>query len=412
MRRVYGVAVAMSLCLALGGCVALTDRATHVGAFSAQLNAHGHTDSSPAHYYFQYAVNKADLGTAQGQQTPVRGPIPPNVPGNGSDQAFSESVSGLSPGTRYYFRVCGGDATATPDVCAPVRSFKTRAGISFTTPGSYSWTVPDGVTRASFDVYGAAGGAAAYVKPPSTIVVTGTGGLGAHVQAILSVTPGQTLAILVGGRGGDGGSQGAAGGFNGGAGDTGGIAGVGGGGGGASDVRTGAGDTSGLSSRLLVAGGGGGASTLTGTDARGGDGGLVGADGQPGSDGQLGGSQGGGGGGASAGGAGGAGVAGFPGTTSGASGALGVGGQGAPAPAGNGDTTFGAGGGGGAGGLYGGGGGGSGAVDVSGGYFEPPAAGGGGSSLATVNTGCQPTFFTGVQSGDGLVTITYSPRGC
>jgi Glycine rich protein len=395
--------------VAVGGCFAVTDRATNVGAFSAQLNAHGRTDASPAHYYFQYALTRAALGTAGGRQTPIRGPIPPNVPGNGSELSFGETASRLTPQTKYYFRVCGGDGSVTPDVCSRVRSFTTRAGVSFSVPGSYSWTVPAGVTRATFDVYGAGGGRAAYPKPPSPApIVTGMGGMGAHVRATLSVQAGQTLTAVVGGLGGD--APGSAGGFNGGAGGHGDIAGVGGGGGGASDVRTGPSDTSGLSSRLLVAGGGGGASTLTGTDARGGDGGLVGRNGQAGRTG-LGASQGGGGGTANAGGAGGTGATGPLPPTDGASGALGLGGQGAVAPRGNGDTSFGAGGGGGAGGLYGGGGGGGGGFAADAG-FEPPGAGGGGSSLATVNTGCQPTVTGGVESGNGTVTITYNPPAC
>ncbi len=410
MRRLRGLIGAAVVCVILAGCVAVADRASRVGAFSAQLNAHGHTDSSPAHYYFQYATAPQALGTGFGFQTPTRGPIPPNVPGGGANLRFAETVSGLTPATRYYFRVCGGDASITPDVCSQTRSFTTRAGVSFNVPGSYSWVVPAGVTRATFDVYGASGGSAAHVEAPGTVVVTGVGGMGAHVHATLSVQAGQTLTIVVGGRGGDATFPSSTGGFNGGAGDPqGDVAGIGGGGGGASDVRTGPPASSALSTRLLVAGGGGGASTLTGTDQRGGDGGLVGTDGQAGGTG-AGASQGGGGGGATAGGAGGMGATGPFMQTDGATGTLGFGGVGAVAPPGNEDNAFGAGGGGGAGGLYGGGGGGGGFL--VGDAVLPPGAGGGGSSLAAVNTSCQPTISSGVQSGDGLVTITYNSRRC
>lgn len=118
------------------------------------------------------------------------------------------------------------------------------------TGAAQSWTVPEGVSQATFDVFGAPGGR-----------VNGFGGFGGRVRATLTVTPGATYQILVGGERG----------FNGGGapGDTDPAAGAGGAaGGGASDVRTGA---YGLADRLLVAGGGGGAGTLV--ENPGGDGG-------------------------------------------------------------------------------------------------------------------------------------------
>src|SRR6478609_3202293 len=57
-----------------------------------------------------------------------------------------------------------------------------------------SWTVPAGVTSATFDLWGASGGSAAAGLP---------GGQGGHVVATVPVTPGQTFTIMVGGRGGD-----------------------------------------------------------------------------------------------------------------------------------------------------------------------------------------------------------------
>ena len=127
-----------------------------------------------------------------------------------------------------------------------------------------TWTVPAGVTTATFDLYGAAGGSYAIGSPG------GVGGKGGHVQASVDLTPGDTLNLRVGGQGEDAfvapspfvGTLTAEGGFNGGgdnsigcSSDCGGLN-MGGAGGGASDVRTG-GD--GIADRLLVAGGGGGA---------------------------------------------------------------------------------------------------------------------------------------------------------
>ena len=57
----------------------------------------------------------------------------------------------------------------------------------------HSWTVPAGVTSASFTLYGARGGSA-FGSP---------GGLGAEVQGTLFVVPGDTVSVDVGGAGGD-----------------------------------------------------------------------------------------------------------------------------------------------------------------------------------------------------------------
>jgi virginiamycin B lyase len=124
--------LAVVSCLALAACAARTDPATNVGALTATLNGHGRTTGTPAHYFFQYATKLADLGTPRGQQTPERGPIPPNVPAGGGDVAFRENVSGLTPATTYYYRVCGGDQQIHPHVCAPVKQFTTAPSPTFT----------------------------------------------------------------------------------------------------------------------------------------------------------------------------------------------------------------------------------------------------------------------------------------
>jgi len=61
-----------------------------------------------------------------------------------------------------------------------------------TGPGTWTWTVPAGVTSVTVDAFGAQGGGAAGVK----------GGLGGEATATLAVTPGATYQINVGGYGG------------------------------------------------------------------------------------------------------------------------------------------------------------------------------------------------------------------
>ena len=275
---------------------------------------------------------------------------------------------------------------------------KTTCTFSYT-GAREAWTVPAGVTSAVFDVYGGAGGS--YVAVPG-----GSGGLGGHVQATLTLTPGATLYLRVGGQGADGlgepgpfdGTLTAAGGFNGGGTNTITCSGcsfvLGGAGGGASDVRS---ASDGLADRLLVAGGGGGGGIGTfDPSPQPGDGGDSAAT-APSLTSEFGGPSitcsGGG-----------AGTLLGPGAAG--SGPLacqsGSAGDAAGGAGGNGITFMGAGG----GGYYGGG---AGAI---GGPADLGTGGGGGSDYpnpASPPAGISNVTVTdGVQSGNGLVTVTYT----
>ncbi len=222
---------------------------------------------------------------------------------------------------------------------------------TFTYTGApQTWVVPEHVTSATIDAYGAQGG-------PSGGTCGNGGGLGGHAVATVSVVPGNTLYVMVGGKGEDQScldGPGLPGGYNGGGGVN-----FGPSGGGASDVRT---DVANLNSRLVVAGGGGGG-YLSGSGGAGG--GLAGGDGLtclgclPGAP--------------SVGGTGGSQVA---GGTPGGSFGYGASGQFFESGAG--------------GGWYGGG---KGSV----------GGGGGGSGHGPPGT----VFETGVRAGNGLITITY-----
>lgn len=235
------------------------------------------------------------------------------------------------------------------------------------TGATQTWIVPPCVTTITVTVDGAQGGGSA-------------GGLGSSIKGVLSVTPGQVLALNVGGTGGV-----PAAGWNGG-GEGQNATGVNNGsygGGGASDIRV---APYGLSNRLIVAAGGGGMGGGD-TDALAGDGGCnTGVDGtNPFGEGGFGGTQ-------TSGGAGG--PAWISSGNIGQNGVLGIGGLGALDPCYN----MGPGGGGG-GGYYGGGGGGS---DC---FGSPPlggGGGGGGSSFVPTGATCTPAS----NSGNGEITIT------
>jgi hypothetical protein len=242
---------------------------------------------------------------------------------------------------------------------------------TFNVPGTYAWTVPTGVRKVIFDVYGASGG-----NIMGGDFLLAAGGAGGEARGTFTVKPGQTFMIVVGGRGGNGGTTGGAGGFNGGGrggnGDPGGSG--RGGGGGGSDVRVGGignpclSDLScGFGGRIIVGGGGGGGGkNLEGDWADGGAGG---------------------------------GLVGGPDVTRGGTQEHGGG-------SGSGGGAFGLGGDGGIGGSAGAGG---------GGWYGGAAAGGGGVGFGTGSGGGsgfisrfarKGSFPGGVRAGDGLVVIS------
>ncbi len=148
-------------------------------------------------------------------------------------------------------------------------------------PGTFDFTVPENVKQLHVTLFGASGGS--YIKGNTHR----RGGSGGKASAILSVRAGETLVVVIGGRGGHGNNGNhATGGFNGG-----GYSrcdrrdpklppcpGAAGGGGGATDIRRG-GDKP--RHRIVVAGGGGGAGLYQDGDNGGGpvESGLV--NGQP-----------------------------------------------------------------------------------------------------------------------------------
>ena len=147
--------------------------------------------------------------------------------------------------------------------------------VGFAEVGANTFVVPADVHCIFVDAIGAQGGQGANA--------TASGGFGGQVVALMTVLPGQSLQVNVGGAGGDAaGVVPGAGGFNGGAPGGVGVIGTasGGGGGGASDVRQGG---TGPDSIVLIAAGGGG----TGDNDAGGAGGAGGIEGQDGGNGQF-----------------------------------------------------------------------------------------------------------------------------
>jgi hypothetical protein len=265
--------------------------------------------------------------------------------------------------------VAGSAAAALPAGCSEASDTVT---CTFSSTGSeQTFTVPGGGASVDVVAVGAPGG--------TSVFGGAAGGRAAVVAGDLSVTPGETLYVEVGGSPTSSGcypSQPCNGGFNGG----GSTPNFGTGGGGASDVRTTSNSNPNtLSSRLLVAAGGGGGGDSNGPCA-GGAGGDAGASGTAGASCGLTGGGGGGAGTASAGGTG--------GSPGGGTGSLGIGGSTGEGGAGG-------------GGLYGGGGGGDNSASPG---VEGGGGGGGGGSNLVPPGGSASTDTTGVPA----VTISYA----
>ncbi|MFB7257654.1 Ig-like domain-containing protein [Streptomyces nojiriensis] len=284
----------------------------------------------------------------------------------------------------------GGTFTASPPTC------------TYTAVGTDTFTVPEGVSAVSVDVFGAEGGSAAGFVAPNPPNEGAPGGLGGETRAALAVSAGQSLQITVGGAGSSGSSRrgeyARPGGTGHGAGG-GGAHGGGGSGGGATDVRMGA---FGPADRVLVAGGGGGAGN-GGPLLRGGHGG--GPAGEPGG-------QGGGPEGSGAGGGGATQTAHGTGSRTSPLGGPGISGSdidpntgqpnpGSGGPGGNG--ARGGNGGGGGGGGYFGGGGGSGGGNPDNLY----GAGGGGGSGFAAPAATDAVLLPGVNRGNGKAVVSF-----
>ncbi|MBI5698179.1 MAG: hypothetical protein HZC29_06830, partial [Thaumarchaeota archaeon] len=116
-----------------------------------------------------------------------------------------------------------------------VSHFAYATKVTYSTSGTYDFTVPNGTTSLTVKAWGAGGGK--YV--PATSLYGGGGGF---AQGTLSVSPGQTYKVVVGGGGqnvascGSGGAGGTSGGGNGGNNCAGGADSAGGGGGGYSGI--------------------------------------------------------------------------------------------------------------------------------------------------------------------------------
>jgi hypothetical protein len=117
------------------------------------------------------------------------------------------SVTGLSPGTSYTFRVRAHNSKGYgcySSASASVSTTSVRGCATFTTAGCYTWTAPSGVTSVSIVAIagGAGGGCAPFTQYwYQNICARGGDGGGLGYINNLSVTPGTTYYVKVGSGG-------------------------------------------------------------------------------------------------------------------------------------------------------------------------------------------------------------------
>jgi hypothetical protein len=266
--------------------------------------------------------------------------------------------------------VTNGSGSAVTANITDVNLTCTASSFSFTTPGSYTWTVPAGVSSIQIVATGGGGGGGGMWGSGAGQ----TGGAGAIVTSTRNVTAGQVLNLVVGGGGGTGASGPGSGGSY--------TCGAGGAGGGSSNVDSGTSDQ-------IIAGGGGGGGSCNSATAGGNGGGAGGAGGDGGALNQY--------------------------TTGGSGGNGGIGGAGAMAMFGNGvaggNGVGGAGGeGGNNGGSYPGGTGGSSVgAGIGGVDGNNDSAGGGGGGYGGGGSGADPGTGGGAGGSTGPAGSTYAP---
>jgi len=295
-------------------------------------------------------------------------------------------------GTQPAGQLCTITNASGPTVVADVSNISVScmpSTFSFTTPGSYTWTVPAGVDSIQIVATGGGGGGGGMWGTNAGHM----GGAGGVVTNTRNVTVGQVLNLVVGGGGGTGASGPGSGSSY--------TCGAGGGGGGSSNVDAGTTDQ-------VIAGGGGGGGSCNNATNGGSGGGTGGAGGAGGTTSTASGGSGGTGG---IGGAGGVGML-FGNGVRGSDGSGGAGGRGAnnsgSYPGGSGGSSVGAGiGGNNAGnGLAGGGGGGYGGGGTG---VSPGTGGGAGGSAGPAGSIYAPATNGGpsaTNGGDGSIVIT------
>jgi hypothetical protein len=150
----------------------------------------------------QQAINaKAISGGGSGLETIVvfdrkcNRNVVPECPANYPNRIYNGSIEI----TKIANDGCDNWVYMTYSVCASVS--RTRDTEIFSTPGSHTWTAPEGVTKVKVKVWGAGGGAGGSVSSDCGSDQGYSGAGGAYAEATLDVIPGKSYGVYVGNGG-------------------------------------------------------------------------------------------------------------------------------------------------------------------------------------------------------------------
>ena len=160
----------------------------------------------------------ASIGTGSGVITSVRGGFPGGGSGgssnNTSNSGLSDGVSGANGALRIIWGYNRFFPLTNTTTGSTGQDDATPGQESFTTPGTFTWTVPADVTKVSVVCVGGGGGGQTSQQAWNAVSSCGGAGGGLGWKNDIYVTPGETYTVVVG-AGGDGLSSGQGSGKNG-----------------------------------------------------------------------------------------------------------------------------------------------------------------------------------------------------
>ena len=143
--------------------------------------------SSSSSFYLAYQIN--DGAWIDFSDTPSTSPIP---------NAHAGSYTFNFVGGKIRFKAVGSGRMALT-VTAP-STYVNRYNATYTTAGTFTFTVPANITQITYVVYGGGGGGGAPNSDGDCHTGSG-GGAGGKQTGILTVTPGEALTVIVGSKG-------------------------------------------------------------------------------------------------------------------------------------------------------------------------------------------------------------------
>lgn len=157
----------------------------------------------PPRQYFNYLDNKQDQAIAHINQFGV------SLWDSATEYQANKSYVQGSDGVIYFCKTTHTNQNPVTDTLNTYwtkafiypSDFPLRGAVSYQTAGTFNWVVPVGVTKVLVTVQGGGGGGGGANQPGAAA----GGGAGGYSEGLVSVTPGETIVVIVG-AGGTGGT--------------------------------------------------------------------------------------------------------------------------------------------------------------------------------------------------------------